>query len=483
MAIIIPSKNIYEINNPKIRDNVIDNVSVDNTIVSPNNEYEVSVYNGKFFAQFSQIQKSDDENETNSLIKSYGVSGSSIGVRAVWIANSGMINKNLYKFTFQIPRLLKNKFISQVFYEKDKEGKNKISYAVYGDIEKGLCSRTATWEYISATSSNVRIVSLGDVIFEEHTEKEEGVLFNQDATIVSTIKGTPNQEYFETQEVVSTLNPNDTSYVAYYNGNDNHFDIEFYVLCMFDTITLGNMYYGGATNGELLLQGEYKRHIPTQIEITVYGNTIGIDLTDGSVTYGSGKHPHSLNANELLQDSAKVGNALLTKHLADNVLTQYKNGKETATLLCDINEYYHYGSDEKAITTNGKVHYPIENITVSDKVVSITKPFKNDLTVVAMVFSPNALETQKTVIKSGETQATFLYGVKEVQKAYFDLPMTFKLHDEVIPMVFGADGKDKPMSKYQDGSPKVFEVTGSNMIYDGAVWQELTLLEKKQEIT
>ena len=33
MAIIIPSKNIYEINNPKIRDNVIDNVSIDNTIV------------------------------------------------------------------------------------------------------------------------------------------------------------------------------------------------------------------------------------------------------------------------------------------------------------------------------------------------------------------------------------------------------------------------------------------------------------------
>jgi hypothetical protein len=34
------------------------------------------------------------------------------------------------------------------------------------------------------------------------------------------------------------------------------------------------------------------------------------------------------------------------------------------------------------------------------------------------------------------------------------------------------------MSQYQDGTPKVFEVVGSNMIYDGAVWQELNLIEK-----
>jgi hypothetical protein len=61
--------------------------------------------------------------------------------------------------------------------------------------------------------------------------------------------------------------------------------------------------------------------------------------------------------------------------------------------------------------------------------------------------------------------------------------MSFRLHDDVIPYVFGANGQDKPMSKYQDGSPKVFEVVGSNIIYDGAVWQELTLIEKNQENT
>ena len=55
--------------------------------------------------------------------------------------------------------------------------------------------------------------------------------------------------------------------------------------------------------------------------------------------------------------------------------------------------------------------------------------------------------------------------------------MSFKMYDQVIPMVYGADGKDHPMSKNQDGSPKVFQVLGSKIYYDGAVWQELSLQE------
>lgn len=58
----------------------------------------------------------------------------------------------------------------------------------------------------------------------------------------------------------------------------------------------------------------------------------------------------------------------------------------------------------------------------------------------------------------------------------------FEIGDEVIPMVFGADGADRPMSRYRDGSDKVFVVVGTKFIYDGAVWQELTLQEKTQGV-
>jgi hypothetical protein len=47
-------------------------------------------------------------------------------------------------------------------------------------------------------------------------------------------------------------------------------------------------------------------------------------------------------------------------------------------------------------------------------------------------------------------------------------------------MVYGANGQDRPMSLYQNGSPKVFKVLGTNIFYDGAVWQELSLQELAQ---
>jgi hypothetical protein len=55
--------------------------------------------------------------------------------------------------------------------------------------------------------------------------------------------------------------------------------------------------------------------------------------------------------------------------------------------------------------------------------------------------------------------------------------MSFNIGDNVIPMVFGENRIDRPMSKNADGSAKVFRVCGIKFIYDGAVWQELTLQE------
>ncbi len=55
--------------------------------------------------------------------------------------------------------------------------------------------------------------------------------------------------------------------------------------------------------------------------------------------------------------------------------------------------------------------------------------------------------------------------------------MSFNIGENVIPMVFGENRIDRPMSKNADGSAKVFRVCGIKFIYDGAVWQELTLQE------
>jgi hypothetical protein len=54
---------------------------------------------------------------------------------------------------------------------------------------------------------------------------------------------------------------------------------------------------------------------------------------------------------------------------------------------------------------------------------------------------------------------------------------TFYIGDRVIPMVYGEDGNDKPMSRTQDGSAKEFVVVGRDVFFDGAVWQTLYLQE------
>ena len=128
-----------------------------------------------------------------------------------------------------------------------------------------------------------------------------------------------------------------------------------------------------------------------------------------------------LPSNELVQseNTRYSGGADFFNYTSTKLVEKYRNGKETATILCSISDYYDY--DDRA-----------------NKVISIDN-------------------------STGK--------------------MSFKMYDQVIPMVYGADGKDRPMSLYQDGTPKVFQVLGSKIYYDGAVWQELSLQEvDKNEI-
>ena len=97
-------------------------------------------------------------------------------------------------------------------------------------------------------------------------------------------------------------------------------------------------------------------------------------------------------------------------YIADAIIHDYVNGKETATLLCSISDYY---------------------------------------------------DTDGNKVISTET----------------DNKMCFENGDIVVPYVCNAEGSDVPMSVTIDGEPKGFEVVGIRKYSDGAVWQELTLLE------
>lgn len=418
MAILIPSKNIYDIENPKIRDNAIDKVSVEQTVVTPSNDYETLI------KQIEREEFVDGEKETSARIK-YAYGGSVSGVSSYYALSASYLSvstKYTNNISIEIKKLLKNAYISKIYDGKNSKDEDNIKFTVYQKVRKFNVSMTINHDYIQGeidfTPSKVNeeitpIVNTNGTnsIPSEYIDTDNNsIKISQTTTAIAPSGASVNASISNS---ISVTNQQNISNKKFYTVDDN-FRID--GLIFLSGIVVTKMKYEFAEGGSMAssppatitLTGTREYYIPEEIEISIYGDTIGIDLTNGSITYGSGNKPFSLSGNELLQDSAKVGDKVLTEYLANNVLTQYAKGKETATLLCSISNYY----DE-----NG------------NKVIDTT--------------------TEK---------------------------MAFSLHDWVVPMVYGADGQDHAMSK-SNGLAKVFEVIGSNIIYDGAVWQELFLQE------
>jgi hypothetical protein len=103
---------------------------------------------------------------------------------------------------------------------------------------------------------------------------------------------------------------------------------------------------------ETLSNGTWKQ---TQSEIvydtsaTLYGNTDSpvfrfyIDNSydvKSTITVGDAKSAYSLPSNDMFTNTATVSNQKLGDYVANQIIAEYANGKETATLLCSISNYY-----------------------------------------------------------------------------------------------------------------------------------------------
>ena len=59
-----------------------------------------------------------------------------------------------------------------------------------------------------------------------------------------------------------------------------------------------------------------------------------------TITVGNSKSAYSLPSNDLFTNTATVSNQKLGDYVANQIIAEYANGKETATLLCSISNYY-----------------------------------------------------------------------------------------------------------------------------------------------
>lgn len=450
MAIVIPSSKTYDRQNPKVIDNVIERIEVGAVEVVPDNEYETTVYNEDLI--FDNIEKTEETINTykDAIALNQG-SSTTRNVRGAcglkYILNYVTIPE------IYILKVQKNKFISKIYKDNDENGNPqiKIGLRIRQSISTGDSSyqpRTNTFdfsiswsekeektlyglqdlEYKNDISSSVSSLSVSSAyqINSYHSVIEE----NNQLKISSYLYANSNNNWSPNtitvdNSIFAKLQKNDiTVQDTTIDGVDYYKLSSVKILVGIDIIFMSCLVESkkdfSSVNGYYRAVGSRVLQECEELSITVYGNTVGIDLTDKTVYINeqTQKKVHSLDGNELMQTSnyIKDENGNITQNAIGNMYgktrKKYERGKETATIRCSIADYYDYDSGEKIIS--------IDNST--DK-------------------------------------------------------MSFKMYDQVIPMVYGADGKDRPMSLYQDGTPKVFQVLGSKIYYDGAVWQELSLQE------
>lgn len=181
------------------------------------------------------------------------------------------------------------------------------------------------------------------------------------------------------------------------------------------------------------------------------------------------------------------------------IIRDWNKGKEVATIKCGIEDYY--DTDGNLVISNSKKN----DIEYADPVeIEIDKPISSNPTTYFINVINGTVAYNNILYYNGE-EVTVKYALgynkytinlkdkpefqKMIGKGEFTVykseniiatyNMVFHIDDIVIPYVRGANGKDKPMSKYPNGEPKQFSVVSTDIAYDGAVWQTLELLETK----
>ena len=424
MPILIPSKNIYNKQNPKIRDNSIDKIEVTVKKVNPYNEYKETVY---VYSSGSNINGDFKTAVYDMKVNNRFFGNSYTYEKAV----SYLAIQPFYcDLTFSIKRSENNSYIQSIFADAENLGVDII-------YKKMECAATALYAANGAeqgTISDITIDRNWKILQSDIREDfRNNILFtNKNQWVSYPPEGGTPTAYSITSNVEENFKSlyNNTPTITVLEKTDDFYKINIkmfagYIRIPFNGVALSKV-KDNSTHPDLvaipLSTTRVHLYQAQNLEFTFKGNKLSIDLSDDVMYVGGtkGTKVFSVEGNELMQENNYYVNESLnaiTRQFQETI-DDYKNGKETATIRCSISDYYYYieGANENK-------------------------------------------------------------GLKVISADNSTGKMSFKMYDQVIPMVYGADGKDRPMSLYQDGTPKVFQVLGSKIYYDGAVWQELSLQE------
>ena len=498
MAILIPSKNIYDKQNPKVRDNVIERIEVGAVEVVEIKNNNANVYNGSF-----QDIDTFVENNSNNF---YWEAPTTI-YNSFVVSTLAYVEYNNHTYTnieIKIPLLQQKAWVKEL----NLGNNSNIQYNIGGYIHKGTVSSNKWSGIIQKAGSKAFISSLTKLSLS-YKQTEEGNYSTYQIPKESTSS-------FIKYDVVSG---SATAKVNVVDGGNlitvkpdiiTENGVEYYKLslkilvgCRIVKITSYNsvpesysiLAFPISNEDFNIGEATYEEYIPDEINLTVYGQTIGIDLTDKTVYINgqTAKKVHSVDGNELMQTSNYSNieqpfdisqleikyHSILFRYYAiisfkDNLprafLIEIKAKNKTTGAIIDT--YINSGSLTSAtISINENDELEIISATQMDS-YSIEGTYLNTQNLYKYGKETATIRCSINDYYDYENNAKKIIAIDNSTKK-----MSFSIGDQVIPMVYGADRKDRPMSINKDGSPKIFQVLGTKVYYDGAVWQELSLQE------
>ena len=427
MAIIIPSKRIYSVQNNKIIDNKIQKIEININEPTPIVEVDKSL-KGISYNIEGQGSALKPDPEDFFYEKS---SEKTFEYAYVYFSNGFAYDERIIKISKNQGDTLIDKI-------------TKLEYSVSGKLTKGITNATIPLTF-DTTNGKITLGSHGNISISDKTTSTTNFTFpnelpetvsatntyNGITASVEGIKGQPSgsvafpsteegwtNEWYASKKVGG-------GYGRYkIEDKGDYFEIKFRVLTQYNKTTLtsaSTVSFNENNITQFTANGVYENFEPIQLQVVAYATVLGVQLNELNDYQGDlqARATYSIENNELLQTTNYYLHGVGSQEIQipyieynlENIISQYKNGKETAIILCSINDYF----DE-----NG------------NKVIDIKSNSK----------------------------------------------MMFKEFDEVIPYIFTSSKQDKPMSISSIGTPKTFIVIGVRPYYDGAVWQELYLLEK-----
>lgn len=455
MSIIkIPSSCIYSISNPKIIKNAIGeievnankvNVQIDKDNLSYTETVFVQSSSGEVIGQTTYTTSNKDFDTQSVTIEQ--TSGAMPNVEFQLLTYSEMklgylsIPIKIYANSYQ------DKYITGLYRGKDQDGNDRIEYAMdymsiqlsasgswqYADTQTKTPSQYDTVSFTYSTDNPIIANKTGKILNDRLSENPQNQVNVIDNNIKYAFQFSPqpfkpqnatNSVTLSVSNSISLADKTNVSTAYFTEGideNGKYYAITLNVLVSRIITTLINSDYstvyvtaGSRPNPRPMIGTQY-RDVATQIRFTFHGETRFLNITELTQYIGekNGKQIFSVENNELLQTTNRYNDEDAIQATYTATLNQYKNGKETAVILCSISDYK---------DTNGK------------KVIDITTATSNK--------------------------------------------MMFDIGDEVIPMIYTANGIDVPMSVDKAGNAKVFRVVGTKPYDEGIARQELTLQEK-----